>query len=392
VPPTPKPFDPGGDGPPEHPTFHATPKELRPEAIDFESKRPYFLWRPAKIIKHTFENTTRLAREGVNTMNLRKTYRTPFPALNVPRRNEAVATDTVYSKVKAIFSKCKAAQIFIGRTSLWIDIYPLQSTKDIAHVLQDNIRERGAMSLFISDGAQNQISQYVLDILRMYGIKSWVSEPHYQHQNYVERAWQTIKRLSNNVMNRTGCPANLWLLCLLYCAFVLNRMSVPRLQYRTPFEVLNGSTPDISMITRFHFYEEVYYSEIDPSFGSKKGTERRGWFVGFNEGVGHLMTFKILTRDTREIIYRSQVRSAVPEDSRNLRLSPPKRERVFIRSRHDGEGVDTVTLPTFDPDKLVGRTFLRPPEEDGSRYRVEVVEALADYHSSLDKDPTRIKF
>ena len=42
------------------------------------------------------------------------------PALNVPRRHEAVATDTGYSDTPAIDSGVKMAQLFVGKESLVI--------------------------------------------------------------------------------------------------------------------------------------------------------------------------------------------------------------------------------------------------------------------------------
>ena len=40
------------------------------------------------------------------------------PALNVPRRHESVATDTIFSDTPAVDSGVKQAQVFMGRDSL----------------------------------------------------------------------------------------------------------------------------------------------------------------------------------------------------------------------------------------------------------------------------------
>ena len=37
------------------------------------------------------------------------------PALNVPRRHESVATDTIFSDTPAVDSGVKHAQVFVGR-------------------------------------------------------------------------------------------------------------------------------------------------------------------------------------------------------------------------------------------------------------------------------------
>ena len=63
------------------------------------------------------------------------------------------------------------------------DVYPMKTNKHFVHVLQDNIRRRGATSKLISDRAQVEISKKVQDIFWNYIIQGWQSEPHQQHQN-----------------------------------------------------------------------------------------------------------------------------------------------------------------------------------------------------------------
>ena len=78
-----------------------------------------------------------------------------------------------------------------------------------------------------------------------------------------------------------------------------------------------GSTPDISSLLCFRFYEPVYYKLDDSDFPSDS-TEKLGHFVGIAENVGHALTFKVLTNDTNKIIYRSRIRTALDPNTRNL--------------------------------------------------------------------------
>jgi hypothetical protein len=59
---------------------------------------------------------------------MRKHFKSHFPAVNVMRRNKAVATDTVYSDTPSIDDGSKCAQIFVGRDTLVTDIYGMQTT------------------------------------------------------------------------------------------------------------------------------------------------------------------------------------------------------------------------------------------------------------------------
>ena len=47
--------------------------------------------------------------------------------MNVPRRHEPVATDTIFSDTPAVDSDLKQAQVFVGRDSLVADVYPMKS-------------------------------------------------------------------------------------------------------------------------------------------------------------------------------------------------------------------------------------------------------------------------
>ena len=103
----------------------------------------------------------------------------------------------MYSDTPAINGGFTSAQFFVGTEPLVCNIYPMKMDKQFVNVLQDNIRRRGAMSKFISDRAQVEISNRVQDILRNYLIKDWQSEPHNQHQNPAERHYQDAKRMAN---------------------------------------------------------------------------------------------------------------------------------------------------------------------------------------------------
>ena len=162
--------------------FQLYSQEIKPRQVDFERYESKFAWLPLDIIKRTFEATTQYYRTPMGTY-LKKRYKSPFPACNVTRRDEPVATDTVYSNTPAIENGATAAQFFVGTKTLVCDIYPMKTDKQFVNVLLDNIRRRGAMTKLISDRAQVEISNKVQDILRNLMIGDWQSEPHQQHQN-----------------------------------------------------------------------------------------------------------------------------------------------------------------------------------------------------------------
>jgi hypothetical protein len=109
---------------------------------------PLFGWAPAENLKKTFEVTIQFARGRVSD-TLKQHWRSRFPACYVKRRNETVATDTVFNNTPAVDSGVTAAQIFVGRGSLVTDVYGLKMDKEFVITLEDNIRERGARDILL---------------------------------------------------------------------------------------------------------------------------------------------------------------------------------------------------------------------------------------------------
>ena len=75
--------------------------QIKSETPDFDKYRPYFGWVNADTIKETFKHTTQWGA-SIDTFPMKKHLKSRNPALNVPRRHKAVATDTVYSDTPAI--------------------------------------------------------------------------------------------------------------------------------------------------------------------------------------------------------------------------------------------------------------------------------------------------
>ena len=471
--------------------------KVKTKEVNYEKYRPHFLHVPVEKIRKTFENTTQYATSVLAGKNYMQTHKSPFPALNVRRRHEPVATDTMTAATPAIGGGHTFMQVFIGRKSLVIDVYPMSSTAQFVNTLEDNNRKRGAMDKLISDHASVEMSRRVKDILRALCIDDWQSEPHYQWQNHAERRWKHFKKNIQWYMNLRNVPGNCWFLAAQWIADIMNLTAEKSLGWRTPLEVLTGETQDISIvICGFMFWDVVYIPRYEEKgyrsvIGRDTPNEIRGRFVGFSWDVGHAMTFKILTDDTKKIICRSRVRLAkegehnlmedirtgatpiefisskrdesdpdlqlptidvskqpfeidamalledktedevpaateaeealdaaeekTPMDSplkdmpevetvdEDDELPPQLRERTKLPSELSEEElarflvdslktdnpVETTRLP---PEEMIGRTFLMPPEEDGTRVRAKIIELVHDLKKDAHQDPEYVKF
>ena len=206
-------------------------------------------------------------------------------------------------------------------------------------------------------------------------------------------------------MNRSGAPANCWLMCLIYVCYPLNLDVIPLF-------ALTGITSDISIILLFTFYQTEFYATYDENFPSESD-DRAGYWVGFGEHCGDAMTHKLLDHDNQKIIYRSAVRpkksstpnhrlaphrgevSASSEPSedkissgsplRHPEGSPPNHKplTVLIRSRDEENPSGSKPMHTFDPSDLIGRPFLLPPEENRERHRAKITRHVVEI---IDQD------
>ena len=107
-----------------------TPRQVDTSRIDFSTLQSKFGWLPIDVIRNTFSNTTQFYRTPASS-HLKKHFRSPYPACNIHRRQEPIATDTVYSDTPAIDDGSKVAQIFVGTTSLVTDVYGMKTPKTV---------------------------------------------------------------------------------------------------------------------------------------------------------------------------------------------------------------------------------------------------------------------
>jgi len=136
-----------------------SPTETKSKPIDYSKCRAQFLHVPIKKIRRTFQATTQNAAHAASGGKIQQTLKSPNPALNVPQRNEPVATDTVFADVAAVDAPgYTCAQMFVGRSSLLADACGMVSTNEFANALLDCIRDRGAMDKLTSDHANYEMS------------------------------------------------------------------------------------------------------------------------------------------------------------------------------------------------------------------------------------------
>jgi hypothetical protein len=151
-------------GPPDTRLVASSPHLIK-DSLDPESLRKYFAFLPTEVMSQTMASTSQHA-QVLSHDTMRWFYKSPFPALNVARRNEDLLTDIVYSDTPAIDNGSTSAAVYSGRASHVLDVFRM--------MLEDIIRDRGAPTRLLSDHAITSL------------LTCWTSEPHRQNQNVME--------------------------------------------------------------------------------------------------------------------------------------------------------------------------------------------------------------
>ena len=73
------------------------------------------------------EQSTQWGASIPNTFPMKKQPKSRNPALNIPRRHDPVATETVFSYTPAVDSGVKQAQLLVARDTLVADAYSMKS-------------------------------------------------------------------------------------------------------------------------------------------------------------------------------------------------------------------------------------------------------------------------
>ena len=285
------------------------------------------------------------------------------------------------------------------------------------------------------DMAKEENSKAVNDLLRAIQAPNRFSEPYNEHQNPAERKILDVKAGTRTVMDCTGTPAKWWLLCMCYVVYVINHIALASLDWQNPFFRAFGITRDISPLLLYKWWEPVYYYDADMPFPQSR--EKLGRFAGFADNVGDSFCFKVVTADTEEVIYRSVLRSATDVNNPNLRPSNVRSEKFGATLPRNGEcfesdGVcggeddggfgiseiqadlqpipgallrDSAEIPIllecqseskrpdvpskratyFDPDSLIGKTFLQYREVDDTIHRAKVIERIENAEAVMDQ-------
>ena len=178
-----------------------------------------------------------------------------------------------------------------------------------------------------------------------------------------------------------------------YVCYLLNHISCQSLKGQIALTKLHGVTTGISITMMYNFSQSVYYASHNQSFPSTS-EEKHAFWVGFGEHVGDAITHKLLDSTSNKILYRSVVCPADdihPNKCLLTDLGEPvgsnkPKPITFLKSHQDLDKSSSKPMSEYNPDDLIGRTFLLPPNQKGERHRASIKQKVIEISQKLDED------
>ena len=284
--------------------------------------------------KKTLQVTTQAGVRNVLVPSERK-VRKKAPWLKFPNVKGRWFCDEMFSKGPSLDLHTGASVFTDGKG--YDFVYPWKSKKQHPEGLMSLIQNVGIPQTLISDGAQELFHGRSREICNEYRIKQEVTVPYSQWQNAAEASIRELKKGVIRKLRQTGAPRRTWSYALKWVASVrqLTASDIPELNGRTPFEHVLGSTPDISPMALFDFYQPVYY--YTPSHDFPHERKCIGRWLGLADDCIDDMAFNVLTEKGR-VIVRKDVWAIPDDDMKN----PTIRQQLEV---YDGS---TVWIPLKD--------------------------------------------
>jgi len=200
----------------------------------------------------------------------------------------------------------------------------------------DFLRHEGCPTILRRDNSRVQSGFRFQQLNRLYLIGDEYTEPYHPQQNMAElRAVKWLKQHTQLLLDRTGAPPMLWLLASQYLAALHNHSADETLNWAIPLTLRHGDTPDISKSHTCSFMRKCIYLDYQEVYPDTK--EKPGYWLGIADNVGDILTYKILTDHTQQVVlHRSVVQ---PCD-----LAQHPNHRIQFNPMNDPEVANTTPL------------------------------------------------
>ena len=144
--------------------------------------------------------------------------------------------------------------------------------------------------------------------------KSCVETP--QQNGRVERKHQHILNVGRALLYQSKLPASYWSYALLHATFIINRVTSPTLNNKSPYQLLHDKVPDIDS---FKVFGSLCYSTSLHSHRTKLDARaRKSVFLGYAVGFKGFVLLDIHTREihiSRHVSFHEHILPYPPSSS-----------------------------------------------------------------------------
>ena len=126
--------------------------------------------------------------------------------------------------------------------------------------------------------------------------------------------------------------------------------------------------------------------------------KKHAFLVGFGEHAGDAITHKLLDSSANKMIYRSAVcpandvhpnKHSLSDLGESVGSNKPK-PITFVKSCQHLDKSVSKPMAEFNPDDLIGRTFLLPPNQKGETHRASIKQKVIEISEKLDEDQNAV--
>ena len=247
---------------------------------------------PEEVMRKTIEGKTQYCSGPLEMDNLDYPFQhrqKRILPLHPRRIKGRVDSDMYYSIVQSI-DGFTCVQLFVCIDSQFIFIKCMKKESIPHSSLQDFVCTIGAPNTLLTDNALTIGGERWRKTNRTNVTRHIFIVPHNQQQNQSERKIGYIKRMERMTLRMSKAPLVFWSYCCRFMVDCWNHIAHQMLQWKTPKEVLDGNTPDISMF-RFACWKEIEYVENTEKFPERRFQD--GCLIRISWGHGDAMSYYV---------------------------------------------------------------------------------------------------
>jgi hypothetical protein len=257
-----------------------------------------------------------------NHSTMKRRMKRRFPFLNCKYINDVAYADIMHTTQATGTSHdgYTMALVVCLRDKKIFKVYPMKKKYDAYDMIEKFFVEECVPRRIVTDPAGELTGEEWKKLCRTYRTISKQVETAQQWQDRVERWIGHLKEMVEKFLNKTGAPTRFWSFCSVHCCAVLNHTANLSLAWKTPYEILHGSTPDISVFWALHFWDKVRFLAHEEKFPNNK--ELPGRFLGVSWEAGNHLSYLIIPEEPSMTYPQVLTRSVVePDDGTNLRYN-----------------------------------------------------------------------